>query len=152
MHLTQVQRACCEHNLNCGSLASLAGSLGEELQTSPLGVSLGKGLQRTTSTVTLERLHSARSAPVCTGCLPVEGKQARFPHCSPRALPSKRWELNFFACLCVSRSVMFDSVRPHGPWPFSSPGTLPNSEVEPSSSAMAGGFFTIWATRGARNF
>ena len=100
MHLTQVQRACCEHNLNCGSLAGLTRSLGEELQTSPLGVSSGKGLQRATSTMTLERLHSAPSAPVCIGCLPVEGKQARFPHCSPRALPSKHWEL-FCMCVCV---------------------------------------------------
>ena len=101
MHLTQAQRACCEHNLICGSLASLARSLGEELQTSPLRVFSGKGLQRTTSTMTLERLHSAPSAPVCIGCLPVEGKQVRFPHCSPRALPSKHWELNFFVCECV---------------------------------------------------
>ena len=28
-------------------------------------------------------------------------------------------------------------------WPFPSPGDLPNSGIEPTSPALAGGFFTI---------
>ena len=31
--------------------------------------------------------------------------------------------------------------------PFPSPGDLPNPGIEPGSPALAGGFFTIWATK-----
>ena len=59
------------------------------------------------------------------------------------------------------RSVVSDSLRPHGLWdlqaplsmeisrqgywsgvPFPSPGDLPKPGIEPTSPALAGGFFT----------
>ena len=36
--------------------------------------------------------------------------------------------------------------------PFPSPGDLPDSGIEPKSPALAGGFFTIWATREAHEY
>ena len=41
----------------------------------------------------------------------------------------------------------------HGYWsgqPFPSPGDLPYPGIKPGSPALAGGFFTIWATREAQ--
>ena len=71
-----------------------------------------------------------------------------------------------FECV-LSHSVVSDSLRPHGlqparllcPWrfsrqeywselPFSSPGNLPNPEIEPKSPALAGGFFTTESLNG----
>ena len=65
-------------------------------------------------------------------------------------------------CVYVSQSVMSDSLQSHGLYvthqaplsmefpsqefwsglPFSSPGDLPYPGVKPTSSALAGGFFT----------
>ena len=36
--------------------------------------------------------------------------------------------------------------------PFLSPGDLPNPGIQPRSPALAGRFFTIWATRGALSY
>ena len=67
----------------------------------------------------------------------------------------------------VSCSVVSDSLQPHGLYPqgssvcefsrqecwsrlpFPSPGDLLDPGTEPQSPALAGGFFTIWATREA---
>ena len=67
-------------------------------------------------------------------------------------------------CVCVSHSVLSDSLRPHGlkpawllyPWeeywsglPCPPPGDLPDPGIEPMSlvsPALAGGFFTTSAT------
>ena len=72
-------------------------------------------------------------------------------------------------CVCVSHSVMSDSLLPHVLWParllcpWNSPskntgmgcyallqGNLPDPGKEPRSPALAGRFFTFWATREAR--
>ena len=66
-------------------------------------------------------------------------------------------------CVCVSCSVMSDSLQPLGqyparllcPWnssgkniglPFPSPEDLPDPEIKPMFPVLAGRFFTIWAT------
>ena len=73
---------------------------------------------------------------------------------------------NLILLCCAIHSVMSNSLWPHGLyhsrllclWGFSRqeywsglpgppPGDLPNTEIEPSSSALAGKFFTICATR-----
>ena len=54
-------------------------------------------------------------------------------------------------CVRVGHSAGSDSLRPHGfprqeHWsqlPFSSPGDIPDSGIEPGSPALAVGFFNI---------
>ena len=72
-------------------------------------------------------------------------------------------------CVCVSCSVLSDSLWPHGlkptrlpvgfsRWkygsglPFPSPGNLPDLGIEPQVSYILGGFFTIWTSREAPSY
>ena len=77
-------------------------------------------------------------------------------------------ELNISHHWVLSHSILSDSLQPHGLWPARllcpwgvsrqeywsglscpPPGDLPNPGIKPTShvSHIAGGFFTIWATR-----
>ena len=59
----------------------------------------------------------------------------------------------FVTLWTVARQTpLFMAFPRQGYWsglPFPSPGDLPNPGIEPTSSALMGGFFTIWATREA---
>ena len=51
---------------------------------------------------------------------------------------------------CSPRASSVHGFSRQGYWsglPFPSPGDLPDSGMEPRSPALAGGFFTVWATR-----
>ena len=57
-----------------------------------------------------------------------------------------------FFCSPMPWSPLFMGFPKQESWsrePFLSPGDLPNPGVEPMIPALAGGFFTIWATREA---
>ena len=59
------------------------------------------------------------------------------------------WPLWTIACQ-APLSMGFPRQKYWSGLPFFSPGDLPDPGVEPVIPALAGGFFTIWATRGAR--
>ena len=75
------------------------------------------------------------------------GKPAQGPRLHPGSA-APRWGPSSCSPVCVSRSVMSDSLWPHGlsmefsrqeywsAWPFPFPGDLPDTGIEPASPAL----------------